>query len=76
VTAYARTIHKSQGSEYPAVVIPIMKQHYMLLQRNLLYTGVTRGKKLVVLVGQKKRSQWLSLIHLANSAGRNLTNGF
>ncbi len=52
--AYAATIHKSQGSEYPAVVIPIMTQHYAMLQRNLLYTGVTRGKKLVVLVGQKK----------------------
>jgi hypothetical protein len=47
-------IHKSQGSEYPAVVIPIMTQHYAMLQRNLLYTGVTRGKRLVVLVGQKK----------------------
>jgi UvrD-like helicase C-terminal domain/Tripartite tricarboxylate transporter family receptor len=47
-------IHKSQGSEYPAVVIPIMTQHYPMLQWNLLYTGVTRGKKLVVLVGQKK----------------------
>jgi len=54
VPAYAVTIHKSQGSEYPAVVIPIMTQHYAMLQRNLLYTGVTRGKKLVVLVGQKK----------------------
>ena len=54
VPAYAATIHKSQGSEYPAVVIPILMQHYMMLQRNLLYTGVTRGKKLVVLVGQKK----------------------
>ena len=52
--AYAATIHKSQGSEYPAVVIPVMTQHYAMLQRNLLYTGVTRGKKLVVLVGQKK----------------------
>jgi exodeoxyribonuclease V alpha subunit len=52
--AYAATIHKSQGSEYPAVVIPVMTQHYVMLQRNLLYTGVTRGKKLVVLVGQKK----------------------
>jgi exodeoxyribonuclease V alpha subunit len=51
---YAATIHKSQGSEYPAVVIPIMTQHYAMLQRNLLYTRVTRGKKLVVLVGQKK----------------------
>jgi exodeoxyribonuclease V alpha subunit len=54
VPAYAATIHKSQGSEYPAVVIPIMTQHYAMLQRNLLYTGVTRGKKLVVIVGQKR----------------------
>jgi exodeoxyribonuclease V alpha subunit len=54
VPAYAVTIHKSQGSEYPAVVIPVMTQHYAMLQRNLLYTGTTRGKKLVVLVGQKK----------------------
>ncbi len=54
VPAYAATIHKSQGSEYPAVVIPVMMQHYAMLQRNLLYTGVTRGKRLVVLVGQKK----------------------
>jgi exodeoxyribonuclease V alpha subunit len=54
VPAYAATIHKSQGSEYPAVVIPIMTQHYAMLQRNLLYTGVTRGKRLVVLLGQKK----------------------
>src|SRR5260221_8235618 len=54
VPAYATTIHKSQGSEYPAVIIPVMTQHYTMLQRNLLYTGVTRGKRLVVLVGQKK----------------------
>jgi ATP-dependent exoDNAse (exonuclease V) alpha subunit len=54
VPAYAATIHKSQGSEYPAVVIPVMTQHYTMLQRNLLYTGVTRGKRLVVLVGQAK----------------------
>jgi len=54
VHAYAVSIHKSQGSEYPAVVIPILIQHYMLLQRNLLYTGVTRGKKLVIIVGTKK----------------------
>jgi exodeoxyribonuclease V alpha subunit len=52
--AYATTIHKSQGSEYPAVVIPVLTQHYPMLQRNLLYTGVTRGKRLVVLVGQRK----------------------
>src|SRR5437879_7495698 len=52
--AYAVTIHKSQGSEFPAVVIPLATQHYMLLQRNLIYTGITRGKKLVVVIGQKK----------------------
>lgn len=52
--AYAVSIHKSQGSEYPAVVIPMMMQHYMMLRRNLLYTGITRGKKMVILVGQKK----------------------
>ena len=52
--AYATTIHKSQGSEYPAVVIPLRTQHYPMLQRNLVYTGVTRGKRLVVLVGQRK----------------------
>lgn len=52
--AYALTIHKSQGSEYPAVVIPLHTQHYLMLQRNLLYTGITRGKKLVVLVGSRK----------------------
>jgi exodeoxyribonuclease V alpha subunit len=54
VPAYAATIHKSQGSEYPAVVIPVMTQHYAMLQRNLIYTGVTRGKMLVVLVGQAR----------------------
>jgi exodeoxyribonuclease V alpha subunit len=54
VPAYAATIHKSQGSEYPAVVVPVLTQHYAMLQRNLLYTGITRGKSLVVLVGQKK----------------------
>jgi exodeoxyribonuclease V alpha subunit len=52
--AYAVTIHKSQGSEFPAVVIPLATQHYMLLQRNLIYTGITRGKRLLVLIGQKK----------------------
>ncbi len=52
--AYAMSIHKSQGSEYPAIVIPIATQHYRMLARNLLYTGITRGKKLVVLIGQKK----------------------
>ena len=54
VLAYAISIHKSQGSEYPAVVIPILSQHYVILQRNLIYTAVTRGKKLVVMVGSKR----------------------
>ena len=54
VLAYATTIHKAQGSEYPVVVLPLMMQHYPMLKRNLLYTGVTRGKKLVVIVGDKK----------------------
>ncbi len=54
VLAYAISVHKSQGSEYPAVVIPVLTQHYMLLQRNLIYTAVTRGKKLVVMVGTRK----------------------
>lgn len=52
--AYAITVHKAQGSEFPAIVIPLATQHYLLLQRNLVYTGITRGKKLVVLIGQKK----------------------
>ncbi len=52
--AYATSIHKSQGSEYPAVVIPLSTQHFMMLERNLLYTGVTRGKQLVVIIGQPK----------------------
>ena len=66
VPAYAATIHKSQGSEYPAVVIPVMTQHYAMLQRNLLYTGITRGKRLVVLVGQKKAVA----IAVRNASGR------
>ena len=52
--AYAISVHKSQGSEYPAVILPIMTQHFVLLQRNLLYTAITRGKNLVILVGTKK----------------------
>jgi exodeoxyribonuclease V alpha subunit len=54
VLAYATTIHKSQGSEYKIVVAPFTMQHYMMLQRNLLYTCVTRAKKILVLVGSKK----------------------
>lgn len=80
IPAYAISIHKSQGSEYPAVVIPVMMQHYILLQRNLIYTAVTRGKRLVVLVGERRaleiavsnnktsaRYTWLAQ-RLANSA--------
>jgi exodeoxyribonuclease V alpha subunit len=52
--AFSQTIHKAQGSEYPAVVMPLHTQHYLMLQRNLLYTGLTRGKRLVVLVGSRK----------------------
>ena len=52
--SYAATVHKSQGCEYPVVIIPIHTQHYALLQRNLLYTAITRGRKLVVLVGARK----------------------
>lgn len=52
--AYAMTVHKSQGSEYAAVVIPMLSQHYMMLQRNVLYTAITRGKKIVVIVGEEK----------------------
>jgi exodeoxyribonuclease V alpha subunit len=54
VPAYATTIHKSQGSEYPAVVITLATQHYTMLARNLVYAAVTRGKRLVVIVGQRK----------------------
>jgi exodeoxyribonuclease V alpha subunit len=52
--AYAISVHKSQGSEYPAVIVPIMTEHFALLQRNLLYTAMTRGKELVVLIGTRR----------------------
>ena len=52
--AYATTIHKSQGSEYPIVVMPVLMTHYVMLQRNLIYTGITRAKKICVLIGTKK----------------------
>ena len=52
--AYAISVHKSQGSEYPGVIVPIMTQHFALLPRNLLYTAITRGKKLVILIGTQK----------------------
>ena len=54
VLAYAVSVHKSQGSEYPAVIIPVHTQHFILLQRNLIYTAVTRAKQLVVMVGTRK----------------------
>ncbi|MDR2160861.1 MAG: AAA family ATPase, partial [Desulfovibrio sp.] len=57
VPAYAISVHKSQGSEYPAVVLPLLTQHYVLLQRNLVYTGVTRGRRLVILVGSVRALQ-------------------
>ena len=66
VPAHAMTVHKSQGSEYPAVVIPMLSEHYIMLQRNLLYTALTRAKRLVVLVGQKKAVA----IAVRNAAGR------
>jgi exodeoxyribonuclease V alpha subunit len=52
--AYAVSVHKAQGSEYPVVIMPVLIQHYMLLQRNLIYTAVTRGRELVILVGTRK----------------------
>src|SRR5262249_9738862 len=52
--AYACTIHKSQGSEYPAVIVPLHTQHFIMLQRNLLYTGITRGKRLVIVIGSRR----------------------
>ena len=52
--AYSVTIHKSQGSEYPVVIIPMFMQHYLMLSRNLLYTGLTRAKKLAILIGSAK----------------------
>ncbi len=54
VHAFAISVHKSQGSEFPAVVIPVLTSHYMMLQRNLLYTAVSRARRLVVLVGQPR----------------------
>jgi exodeoxyribonuclease V alpha subunit len=67
VLAYASTVHKSQGSEYPAVVIPLTTQHYPMLKRKLVYTGVTRGKRLVVIVGQKRA---LAMAVRSGEAGR------
>ncbi len=69
--AYATSVHKSQGSEYPAVVIPLAMQHYLLLQRNLIYTAVTRGKRLVVIIGQPRA---LSMAVRNARSTRRLTN--
>jgi exodeoxyribonuclease V alpha subunit len=66
--AYAVSIHKSQGSEYPAVIIPVHTQHFVMLQRNLIYTGITRGRKLVVLVGSRK-AMWIA-VQKADTARR------
>lgn len=66
--AYATTVHKSQGSEYPAIVLAMLPQHYMLLQRNLLYTAVTRGKRMVIVVGDPKAIG--SAVRNANTAKR------
>ena len=52
--AYAITVHKSQGAEFPAVILPLMSQHYLMLQRNLLYTAMTRARKLLILLGERK----------------------
>jgi exodeoxyribonuclease V alpha subunit len=81
--AYAATFHKAQGSEYPAVVIPVMTQRYGTLQRNLIHTGITRGKKLVALVGQAKavaiavkkvsvRRRWTKLKEWLATAPKNM----
>jgi len=75
VPAHAATIHKSQGSEYPAVIIPLRTQHYPMLQRNLLYTSLTRGQRLVVLVGQKKAIAIAVRKSPSGGGGPNLKNG-
>lgn len=77
VPAYAATVHKSQSSEYRAVVISVLTQHYAMLKRDLLYTGVTRGKRLVVPVGLRRgRSPSRYATHPGAGAGRSWTNGW
>ncbi len=73
--AYVLTIHKSQGSEYPCVVIPLHTQHYVMLQRNLLYTAVTRGKQLVVMLGSKRALQMAVTRHDTGTAVRPCSAG-
>ena len=62
--AYATTIHKSQGSEYPLVVMPVLMTHYVMLQRNLIYTGITRAKKICILIGTKK-ALWYAIRNMS-----------
>jgi exodeoxyribonuclease V alpha subunit len=76
VPAYAATIHKSQGSEYPAVVIPVLTQHYAMLQRNLLYTGITRGKRLSSWSARRRPSRLRFATFRGGDAGPSLTSGF
>src|SRR5208282_1785489 len=76
VPAYAATIHKSQGSEYPAVIIPVLTQHYAMLQRNLLYTGVTRGSGWWSSSARRRPLRSPSEMFPAGDAGRSSTNGF
>ena len=73
--AYAATIHKSQGSEYPAVIIPVLTQHYAMLQRNLLYTAVTRGKRLVVMAGRRRPLRSPCAMPQAGGVGQSWRNG-
>src|SRR5205823_7265159 len=68
VLAYATTIHKSQGSEYPAVVIPLSTQHYQMLQRNLVYTGVTRGKVLAIAIKGARTRANIAMLKAGGSA--------
>jgi hypothetical protein len=75
VPAYAATIHKNQGSEYPAVIIPMLTQHYPMLQRNLLYTGVTRGRPWSFWSGRKRRSPSRCATSRAAGGGRSCRNG-
>jgi exodeoxyribonuclease V alpha subunit len=72
--AYATTIHKSQGSEYPVVIIPILNEASIMLQRNLIYTAITRAKEKVIIVGQKQA--FFRAIHKADVAGRNTLLGY
>ena len=65
--AYATTIHKAQGSEYPIVVMPFTMSHFVMLQRNLLYTGVTRAKKILVLIGER-RAVYYAIHHVTTDA--------